>query len=207
MDADRFDGLSRHFATRRSRRLALTALLSGALVPSGAAAVFTSGAKKKRKGKGNKRPANVAVCHSGETLWVPREAVRGVLLDDGSLGPCPPGSGGCISVDQICNPFPNNTPCCNNSGCSPTAAPGIATCQTTCTSDQDCADKLGTSDLRCIADILACPFRPKCCRPKICTSNSDCPINALCCRDRNSFTGLCCLGGQRCRAGIGCQDT
>ena len=206
MDRERFDTLTRLFATRGSRRSALAALLGGILLAQNAPSLPA----RRRKGKGKKKPpAKVLVCHNGETLSVSRSAVRGIELDGGFVGPCPTGAatgGGCIQVDQLCNKF-GGPSCCSPTVCQPTLAPLVTTCQLGCTSDQDCANRLGTSDVSCVADAGACPFHPKCCRPKTCTSNSDCPTNGLCCRNQNSFTGLCCLSGQKCTPGIGCQAT
>jgi DNA-binding beta-propeller fold protein YncE len=78
-----------------SRRSLLSGAGAFALATSGLLLPATSpllAGNRKGKGKGKKkgRGGNVVVCHSGDTLRVPRYAVRAIKLDGGFLGACPP---------------------------------------------------------------------------------------------------------------------
>lgn len=112
----------------------------------------------------------------------------------------------CINLDQLCSIF-DGPKCCSPTSCRATAGPFVTTCQTSCSSDQDCYNKLSTHDVHCVDDAIACQIGSECCRPKVCTGRQDCPSKGLCCRNPNSFSGICCLEGQKCTPGVGCQDT
>jgi hypothetical protein len=129
VDRERFDAWTRLFSTTGSRRGALTALLGAAVLPPLAVPGRAGAAKKKGKGKGKGKgkrkggSAEMLVCHGGETLRVPRDAVAGILLDGGTRGACagdgesrpptaPPGGGAprCNNEDECPGAF---GVCCN----------------------------------------------------------------------------------------------
>ena len=116
MDREHFDALTRLASASGSRRHALAILTAGLLLNHDAAVSLLAGSRK-RKGKGKRRgkasSGDVVVCHSGEQLRVPPNAVRGVLLDGGTLGPClsPPT---CLGVNERTDSQCTN--CCSN-GC------------------------------------------------------------------------------------------
>ena len=116
MDPIRFDRLARTLSLAASRRGMLTALASLALAGPPAWAEARKKDRKgnpgKRKGKGKRRPANLLVCHNGETLRLPPEAVRAILLAGGQRGACPGGSGS--TAPDCSRPGPNR----NLSGCN-----------------------------------------------------------------------------------------
>jgi hypothetical protein len=93
MDRERFDALTRLVSASGSRRHALAILAGGLLLHHDAASLLAGPRKRTSKGNGKRkrqrRPDEAVICHNGEQFLVPREAVRGVLLNGGTLGPCP----------------------------------------------------------------------------------------------------------------------
>ena len=80
-------------------------------------------------------------------------------MPDGSVnnGNCPPGSGSCLVLGELCNALSDNN-CCNYGGKADTfcdsGVPFVTTCQLHCRSDADCAKSLGTTDVYCPTDFL-----------------------------------------------------
>jgi hypothetical protein len=124
MDRGHFDAWTRLLASPGSRRTALAALLSAALLGH-AEPLLAHRAKKKGKRKNRRRkkrgPAEVQVCRNGETLLVPRDAVPGILLAGGTQGACAPAVGAIAPAPvapggpgSCANPGPSS----NLSGCN-----------------------------------------------------------------------------------------
>ena len=98
MEPSHFDTVVRHVGRGVNRRRTLAALL-GALPAALLVPRETAGQGKRRRDKGTdkgkkRRGGHVVVCHSGETLRVPRYAVRAIERDGGSVGACGQGIGG-----------------------------------------------------------------------------------------------------------------
>jgi hypothetical protein len=114
----------------------------------------------------------------------------------------------CISLDQVCNPFWGAS-CCANTTCRATAAGVVFTCQSGCSTDQECQTRFNTQDVHCVPDVLACPGNIPCCRPKLCrdeTRTTDCPTSHVCCQNEPG-NGICCLQNQVCtRTFSVCRD-
>jgi hypothetical protein len=74
--------------------------------------------------------------------------------------------GTCTALEHVCTLI---TPCCPGTDCRQTPLWLLTTCQTSCFSDQDCFDKLGTHDVFCDTSEVACFSEPgfQCCRPKV----------------------------------------
>jgi hypothetical protein len=147
MDRETFDALARQVARRGSRRVALGALASAVFLLRPPAPLLARKRKGKGKGKGKKKRAKVVVCHNGKAFSVSRSAVRGVLLDGGTVGLCP-GTAECQTcTNGACVPVPDGTPCgdagsglrccdgaCPSPACLPlgTCCGSIGVCQATC---------------------------------------------------------------------------
>jgi hypothetical protein len=177
MDRDAFDGLTRLLAARPSRRSALAAVLGAALLP---AADPLLAARGKKKGRGKRRPGHVQVCHSGETLRVPRYAVKAITRDGGSVGACSDGGGQCALAGQFCGDI-LGVECCGPFKCTTTASV-ISNCVLPCTSDAQCHDQFIYNQVSCKADFLTCPFIAggKCCVAQGCLFDGDCTSPYTC---------------------------
>jgi hypothetical protein len=89
MDEMRFDALSRVFGRGPSRRTIVRGLLGAGVLLGGMSHASGNAGAKKRRRKKARRNVDVVACHNGETIQVPRSAVRGLLLNGDTLGPCP----------------------------------------------------------------------------------------------------------------------
>ena len=149
MESSHFDTVVRGFGHTRSRRRTLAALL-GALpallltTPNAAGEGRRrrgTGQGKRKKGKGS----NILVCHSGETLRVPRYAVRAIKRDGGFVGACPPGSppgagaGTCERTAVSCRQGQSFRIQCEGDGCNESNG-GTTNCPIAhrCTTNGDC---------------------------------------------------------------------
>jgi hypothetical protein len=94
MDPNGFTRLARLLSAAGTRRGLLR--LGGALPLVGCLVALRNEAgeaRPRRKRKRKRGRGRVVVCHSGETLSVPRHAVHAILLDGGTRGPCGLGAG------------------------------------------------------------------------------------------------------------------
>jgi hypothetical protein len=152
MDSEAFDRLARRLGTPGTRRAALAALL-GAVATLPASSPLRAGNRKrnrKRKGKGKKgRGGTVLVCHSGETLRVPRYAVRAIKLAGGFVGACPPGgqppgsgAGACVQTAVVCRQGRSFHIQCEGDGCNESTG-GTTNCPIAhrCTTNGDCGPR------------------------------------------------------------------
>jgi hypothetical protein len=165
MDSEAFDRVTRLLSATGARRTTLGALLGAAALPASSPLLANNRNRKgKGKGKGKKGGRrNVLVCHSGETLRVPRYAVRAIKRDGGFVGPCPPG-GSCAEFRAVCSIL--GDPCCSERAvCTPNGnIPLLTTCQIPCDEDATCAQLVG-ADFVCATDVR-CAFIAPCCVPK-----------------------------------------
>lgn len=169
MDREQFDVITRLFATKRSRRLAITALAGVALFNHAPA---ESLAKKHRHKRHRRKKRN----QSSGALCTPLENVcYGALSRE------------CCKNTQCVKPFPTQK------------VPIPGACQSaSCTDDASCISRFPNQDVYCEKDSSKCEglLRGSCCRPKRCDHNSDCPHSNLCCPFLG--VGQCCVQGQIC---------
>jgi hypothetical protein len=115
------------------------------------------------------------------------------------------GSGDCRLLFQSCGRFAGT--CCNEPKVQCAASRVAVThCQLPCNSDADCVSYYPGADLVCVG-TTKCQFLPppkKCCLPKTCTSNLDCPRSAKCCTSSIGSVHECCLPIQKCGI-FGCE--
>jgi hypothetical protein len=119
MDLETFKALSRRLGASGTRRTALATLLGAATLPASSSLLAGN-----RKGKKKEKGGHVLVCHSGETLRVPRYAVRAIRRDGGFAGACPAGSppgsgaGACERTGVACRQGRSFHITCEGDGCN-----------------------------------------------------------------------------------------
>lgn len=125
--------------------------------------------------------------------------------DNGTSHPSPPQGAAkktCLFLGEVCSVL-GGDPCCQGMTCELTAVPFLTTCQASCTSTEECVDKLGYKGVTCEADRGDCLLFEKCCRREICKSGALCPNGGKCCLGlvgRHS----CCPPGRSCGNGGTC---
>jgi hypothetical protein len=154
MDQGSFDALTQRVAATGSRRGLLGVLLGMAVVAGDGTA--SARGKRHRRRKRKDHPATVLVCHNGDTLSVPPQAVSGIVQAGGSSGPC--ASAGSVApaapgAGETCNPLP-----------------AAALCSTT---DECCPSVTGRI---CAQNGCAIPDRPRCCAGvgQFCNGSCEC---------------------------------
>jgi hypothetical protein len=168
MDADRFDSLARTLSKPASRRTVLGSALVAAL---GALRLDTTDAKKKK----------VTLCHSGQTISVPKKKKKAHLRQGDTVGPCPP-----LTTTPTPSCAADQKPC--KGGCIPSNQ---------CCEDGDCA-----GGRTCQLGTCACPPA----KPHVCAGSTLCEE---CCgkADCASFPALSGPGVPECANHVCvCQD-
>ena len=183
MDGQRFDAMTKALATGTSRRDALRALggVAGALL----ALVGRSAATAEGK------PAKVAICHKGQTKFVPASALAGHLRHGDTAGACCSKGTATCGASCCADCFGQRDP--NTGDVSPFCCPPQLVCAgaTTASSDDQC----------CYEDEDCFPPNSTCCRSNqdgTCTVEADCAGCCRTCGTDGAGNTVCCDQTEQC---------
>jgi hypothetical protein len=139
--------------------------------------------------------ANLLDAKLGASVNLRKAVFCGTLMPDGSRNDrdceqgtacCPTGceggecGDGCVGFNQVCSIL-SPLRCCGDTGCTVSIVPGLTSCQFHCLSNLQCADRFPNLDLTCVDSPGVCTFIGRCCRPKQCATDADCPRSGRCC--------------------------
>lgn len=172
MDRESFDAITRLFATKRSRRLALATLAGTALLHLEPVGSLAKRNHKRRRRKHHRNRSTAGLCTPLENICVP-----------------------------FGNPCCANTECVKPIPTTKTPLPGTCQSRS-CTTDAECTARFPGQDVYCEKDSFKCSgLRGSCCLPKACDRNTPCPLSGLCCYSQCCAPGQeCSLTG--CFGGI-----
>jgi hypothetical protein len=138
--------------------------------------------------------ANLSDAKLGSSVNRDKAIFCGTLMPDGSRNDrdcehgtacCPTGceeggcGGECVTFGRLCSIL-SPLRCCGDTYCTPAIIPGVTSCQFKCLSNLHCELTFPHLDLTCVESAGVCPFFRRCCRPKPCTTDADCPRTGRC---------------------------